>query len=681
MQGVFAGQSQLCTSRVQAFKAAPSSSGAARQAAVQVVAQKRVTKKQQVILVRDVPGLGSEGSLKSVPVGYFRNYLQPQGLAAFANAGILDQIKRQREEEERARMEEKAKAQAMATALATIGKFIVKKKVGEKEAIFGSVTTQEIVDAIKMQTGRELEKKNVTLPEIKSLGTYDASIKMHPEVTGFFKVAAKGGGLPARAKPAAAAPAPTSDGTAAAAPAAADDAAAKRGGAAAAAGGGGAAPSRPSLKGSTSRAGLLKQANYAERRQAWRQRIEAIKAKQASRATAAAGDAPPGAAAGNAAGSGSRVFSKHVAIPLTAGGARGGGIAGGSTHGTPYGSPSRRELLHEAATLPQLEAPPVWQGFQTAEVPSDLGAASEEQLRRFLQQAGWAAEAAAALPDHESLVAAAHAARGAWSVERIMACTWPEEVLRVPRKCADVAVLRAAYRRCSMAVHPDKCTAQGASDAFAILGDCYNVLLAAASGGKAPAAVPAFMRAAAPSRAGAVHGSSSGSNLAAASAAAGPGGGTLPPGAGQRRQTTGHPAGAARQPSLDAELEQGGMRHSRHASVESFFAASDVHVWTEQQQQADQARQQQQAGEADQQPSRASSIGGEAGLPRDASASSHEHWNPHAHFSSEDAEGGAYAVVPPPAPRSRSSSTSSFAAAVAAGPALLRCQLEAVRSG
>ena len=72
----------------------------------------------QVILVRDVPGLGSEGSLKSVPVGYFRNYLQPQGLAAFANAGILDQIKRQREEEERARMEEKAKAQAMVRAQA-----------------------------------------------------------------------------------------------------------------------------------------------------------------------------------------------------------------------------------------------------------------------------------------------------------------------------------------------------------------------------------------------------------------------------------------------------------------------------------------------------------------------------------------------------------------------------------
>lgn len=62
-----------------------------------------------------------------------------------------------------------------ATALATIGKFVIKKKVGEKEAIFGSVTTSELVEAIRMQTGRELDKKAVTLPEIKTLGTFDAS--------------------------------------------------------------------------------------------------------------------------------------------------------------------------------------------------------------------------------------------------------------------------------------------------------------------------------------------------------------------------------------------------------------------------------------------------------------------------------------------------------------------------
>ena len=51
-----------------------------------------------------------------------------------------------------------------------------------------SVTTQEIVDAIEMQTGRKLDKKAVMLPEIKSTGTFDASIKLHPEVVGAFKV-------------------------------------------------------------------------------------------------------------------------------------------------------------------------------------------------------------------------------------------------------------------------------------------------------------------------------------------------------------------------------------------------------------------------------------------------------------------------------------------------------------
>lgn len=110
----------------------------------------------------------------------------------------------------------------------------------------------------------------------------------------------------------------------------------------------------------SSRTSLTKQANYAERRQAWRQRIEAIKAKQASRAAAANGILPPEAAA--AAPSAGRVFSKHVAIPLPAGLAH--GSRGSSAQSTPYGSPSRRELLSDAAALPQLEAPSVWQGFQ-----------------------------------------------------------------------------------------------------------------------------------------------------------------------------------------------------------------------------------------------------------------------------------------------------------------------------
>lgn len=164
------------------------SPAAARAPALRIVAQRAVTKKVQVVLTRNMPNLGEAGALKAVPVGYFRNYLAPQGAASLATDTILDQIKRQQEAEERARLEERAKAQAMATALSTIGKFVIKKKVGEKEQIFGSVTAVDVVEAIKMQTGRELDRRDVTVPEIKTLGTYDASVKLHSDVVGLFKV-------------------------------------------------------------------------------------------------------------------------------------------------------------------------------------------------------------------------------------------------------------------------------------------------------------------------------------------------------------------------------------------------------------------------------------------------------------------------------------------------------------
>lgn len=153
-----------------------------------MVAQRAVTRKVQIVLTSQVPSLGNVGELKSVPVGYYRNFLQPQGLAEVATEAVLAEIKKKQELEERARLEQKAKAQAMATALGTIGKFIIKKKVGEEGQIFGSVSGQDIVDAIKMQTGRELDRRSITLPEIKELGTYDATVKLHAEVTGSFKV-------------------------------------------------------------------------------------------------------------------------------------------------------------------------------------------------------------------------------------------------------------------------------------------------------------------------------------------------------------------------------------------------------------------------------------------------------------------------------------------------------------
>lgn len=157
-------------------------------APLRVVAQRAVTKKVQVVLTQQIPNLGNAGDLKSVPVGHYRNYLQPQGLAMVATEGILSEIQKKQAAEDRAKLEEKAKAQAMATALSTIGKFIIKKKIGEEDQIFGSVSAADIVEAIRMQTGRDVEKRNVAVPDIKSLGTYDCTVKLHPEVVGSFKV-------------------------------------------------------------------------------------------------------------------------------------------------------------------------------------------------------------------------------------------------------------------------------------------------------------------------------------------------------------------------------------------------------------------------------------------------------------------------------------------------------------
>lgn len=153
-----------------------------------VEAQKKGKKTQQVVLMRDLPGTGVQGELTTVSNGFCRNFLYPQRIAMPATTKVLEQIQAKIDADNKAAVLVQSKAQAMATALGTIGKFIIKKKAGEKDQIFGSVTTQEVVDAIEMQTGRALPKDTVALPEIKSLGTYDVTIQLHPKVTGTFKV-------------------------------------------------------------------------------------------------------------------------------------------------------------------------------------------------------------------------------------------------------------------------------------------------------------------------------------------------------------------------------------------------------------------------------------------------------------------------------------------------------------
>ena len=125
--------------------------------------------------------------LTRTAVGFFRNYLAPQGLARLADEEVLAAVRAKKEAEEAAARKLLDEASALATALATIGKFTVKTKANpEDKRIFGAVTQQDVVDAVKMQTNRELTKTAITLPEVKTLGSYEVSVKLHPQVTATF---------------------------------------------------------------------------------------------------------------------------------------------------------------------------------------------------------------------------------------------------------------------------------------------------------------------------------------------------------------------------------------------------------------------------------------------------------------------------------------------------------------
>jgi large subunit ribosomal protein L9 len=142
-----------------------------------------MAKKIQVVLNKDVTKLGKRGDLVEVAPGYARNYIVPQGLGVVANAGILRQVEQRREKEKQRLLALLEEAKSQKTALQTINNFVIKKQVGENDAIFGTVTTQDVVTVIKQNAALNIERQSVTLPEIKKIGTYPVQIKLHPEVT------------------------------------------------------------------------------------------------------------------------------------------------------------------------------------------------------------------------------------------------------------------------------------------------------------------------------------------------------------------------------------------------------------------------------------------------------------------------------------------------------------------
>ncbi len=142
----------------------------------------------KVILTQDVKGQGKKGQMIEVSDGYGRNFLLPRGLAKEATKENINVMHSQQESEAYKKQMALEDAQAMAKKLEELT-VTIKAKAGDNGKLFGSVTSKEVAEMMLAQHHIKIDKKKLVLPDgIKTLGTTNVEIKLHPGVTGTVKV-------------------------------------------------------------------------------------------------------------------------------------------------------------------------------------------------------------------------------------------------------------------------------------------------------------------------------------------------------------------------------------------------------------------------------------------------------------------------------------------------------------
>ena len=135
----------------------------------------------QVILLQDVKSLGKKGEIVKVSDGYARNFVIPKKLGVEATEKNKNELRLQKAHEDKLAAQKLAEAKATAEDLSG-RKIVVKIKAGENGKVFGSISAKE-------QHGLDLDKKKIQVADpIKSFGSFEIPIKLHPQVTGTLNV-------------------------------------------------------------------------------------------------------------------------------------------------------------------------------------------------------------------------------------------------------------------------------------------------------------------------------------------------------------------------------------------------------------------------------------------------------------------------------------------------------------
>jgi large subunit ribosomal protein L9 len=141
----------------------------------------------EVILREHVDNLGRRGEIVKVADGYARNYLLPRRLALLATAGNKKHVERERVKFEAQEVEEQKIAEAQRDRLANV-EIVIARKVGETEALYGSVTTADIAEALSAK-GFEIDRRKLQLADpIKKIGEVEVPVKLHRDVVAPLKV-------------------------------------------------------------------------------------------------------------------------------------------------------------------------------------------------------------------------------------------------------------------------------------------------------------------------------------------------------------------------------------------------------------------------------------------------------------------------------------------------------------
>ncbi len=141
----------------------------------------------QAILLQDVEALGERGAVIDVSAGYLRNFLVPRKLAEPATAGSIEAATQLRERADRAERESQARAQESAATLSRTV-LTIPQQAGDDGRLFGSVTPQDIADAIRDARGLKVDRRKIHLDDpIRNVGTYMVVVEVVDGVTATVK--------------------------------------------------------------------------------------------------------------------------------------------------------------------------------------------------------------------------------------------------------------------------------------------------------------------------------------------------------------------------------------------------------------------------------------------------------------------------------------------------------------